>query len=32
MVLTGGYVAYSTETTGSGGRYGDYPVGVLYKA
>jgi hypothetical protein len=30
VVLTGGYVAYSTETTGAGGRYGNNPVGVLY--
>ena len=30
IVLTGVHVAYSTETTASGGRYGNFPVGVLY--
>jgi hypothetical protein len=30
VVLTGVYVAYSTETTASGGRYGNHPVGVLH--
>ena len=30
MVLAGAYVSYSTETTASGGRYGNNPVGVLY--
>jgi hypothetical protein len=30
IVLAGAYVAYNTETTASGGRYGNNPVGVLY--
>lgn len=30
ITLTGAYVAYTTETTASGGRYGQNPVGVLY--